>query len=312
MLSRYGVNKNQILDAISLGVGGNKVTTMVKNLERYPISLRLKGTNRNSLESISNIHIKTKYGMQPLHSFATFSFKEGASVIKSEKGMKVSFVYITPKSEVSADEYQQIASEILKDIKLPNGYYYEWSGQSQYLQSAMEKLRYIIPVTILIIFILIYLALKDILNSIIVFSTLPFALFGGLIYIDYLGFNMSVAVIVGFLALLGVAAETAIVMIIYLKEAIEEKSEELKRKLSYEELKSAIYTGAALRLRPKLMTVFAIIGGLIPIMYIDGVGREVMQRIAAPMIGGVVSSAVLTLIIIPVLYLISLKFRKNS
>ena len=313
MLSRYGVKKNDILDAISMGVGGNKVTTMVQNLERYPISMRLKGTNRDSLNSIANIHIKTKYGMQPLHSFATFTFKEGASVIKSEKGMKVSFVYITPKAGISTDEYEKKAKEILKDIQLPDGYYYEWSGQSQYLNAAMQKLKYIIPVTIVIIFILIFMALKDMADSMIVFSTLPFALFGGLIYIDYLGFNMSVAVIVGFLALLGVAAETAIVMIIYLKEAIVEKKSELqKRILSYEELKDCIYTGAALRLRPKLMTVFAIIGGLVPIMYIDGVGSEVMQRIAAPMIGGVVSSAVLTLIIIPVLYLISLKFRKRK
>ena len=312
MLSRYGVTKNSILDAISLGVGGKKVTTMVQNLERYPISMRLKGTNRNSLESISNIHIKTKYGMQPLHSFATFTFKEGASVIKSEKGMKVSFVYITPKANISADEYQNIAEEIIKDIKLPDGYYYEWSGQSQYLKSAMDRLKFIVPVTVFIIFILIYLALKDMFNAVIVFSTLPFALFGGLVYIDYLGFNMSVAVVVGFLALLGVAAETAIVMIIYLKEAIDEKKEELQRELSFDESKDAIYTGAALRLRPKLMTVFAIIGGLIPIMYIDGVGSEVMQRIAAPMIGGVVSSAILTLIIIPVLYLITLQFRAKS
>jgi len=311
-LSRYGIKKNDILDAVSLGVGGNKVTTMVQNLERYPISLRLRGTNRNSLNSIANIHIKTKYGMQPLHTFATFTFKEGASVIKSEKGMKVSFVYITPKAEISSDEYEQKAQELLKDLKLPDGYYYEWSGQSQYLNAAMDRLQYIIPVTILIIFILIYLALKDMVNSLIVFSTLPFALFGGLIYIDYLGFNMSVAVIVGFLALLGVAAETAIVMIIYLKEAIDEKKEELKTKLSFEDEQDAVYTGAALRLRPKLMTVFAIIGGLIPIMYIDGVGSEVMQRIAAPMIGGVVSSAVLTLIIIPVLYLISLQIRRKN
>jgi len=310
LLSRYGVNKNQILDAVSLGVGGKKISTMVQNLERYPISLRLKNTNRDSLESIANIHIKTKYGMQALATFATFNFKEGASVIKSEKGMKVSFVYITPKKSISADQYQKIAQNILDEIKLPDGYYYEWSGQSQYLQSAMEKLQYIIPATIVIIFLLIYMALKNMINTIIVFSTLPFALFGGLVYIDYLGFNLSVAVIVGFLALLGVAAETAIVMIIYLEEAIKEKKEQIKGTLNFIDIQTAIYEGAALRLRPKLMTVFAIIGGLIPIMYIDGVGSEVMQRIAAPMIGGVVSSAILTLIIIPVLYLISLRLKR--
>ncbi len=312
LLSRYGVNKNQILDAVSLGVGGKQISTMVQNLERYPISLRLKNTNRDSLESIANIHIKTKYGMQPLSTFATFNFKEGASVIKSEKGMKVSFVYITPKKNVSADQYQKIAQNILDEIRLPDGYYYEWSGQSQYLQSAMEKLQYIIPATIVIIFLLIYMALKNMINTIIVFSTLPFALLGGLVYIDYLGFNLSVAVIVGFLALLGVAAETAIVMIIYLEEAIKEKKEQIKGALSYIDIQTAIYEGAALRLRPKLMTVFAIIGGLIPIMYIDGVGSEVMQRIAAPMIGGVVSSAILTLIIIPILYLTILNLKKEN
>jgi Cu(I)/Ag(I) efflux system membrane protein CusA/SilA len=312
MLSRYNITKNNILDSISLGVGGKQISTMVQGLERYPISLRLQGTNRNNLSSIANIHIKTKYGMQPLHTFATFSFKEGPSVIKSEKGRKVSFVYITPKAGVSPDTYKKEADKLLETIKLPSGYYYEWSGQSKYLESAMKRLQYIIPATILIIFVLIYLALKDMLSSIIVFLTLPFALFGGLVYIDYLGFNLSVAVIVGFLALLGVAAETAIVMIIYLKEALEEKKEKLqKTKLEFNEIKEAIYSGAALRLRPKLMTVFAIIGGLIPIMYIDGVGSEVMQRIAAPMIGGVVSSAILTLIIIPVLYLLTIKLRKE-
>jgi len=311
-LSRYGITKNQILDSISLGVGGKAVTTMVKNLERYPISMRLKGVNRNSLESIANIHIKTKYGMQVLKTFAKFSFKEGASVIKSEKGMKVSFVYITPQNNVSSDEYKQEADKLISTIDLPNGYYYEWSGQSQYLDSAMERLQYIIPATLLIIFILIYLALNDLVSSIIVFFTLPFALFGGLIYVDYLGFNLSVAVIVGFLALLGVAAETAIVMIIYLKEAIEEKKKELiKTALDLKEIQDAIYKGAALRLRPKLMTVFAIIGGLIPIMYINSVGSEVMQRIAAPMIGGIVSSGILTLIIIPTLYLIALTLKKK-
>lgn len=311
-LLRYGITKNNILDSISLGVGGKPVTTMVQNLERYPISMRLKGVNRDSLESIANIHIKTKYGMQRLKTFAKFSFKEGASVIKSEKGMKVSFVYITPKNNITSDEYKKEANKLISTIDLPNGYYYEWSGQSQYLDSAMERLQYIIPATLVIIFILIYLALHDLITTTIVFFTLPFALFGGLVYVDYLGFNLSVAVIVGFLALLGVASETAIVMIIYLKEAIEEKKEKLKKTiLSKQEIKSAIYEGAALRLRPKLMTVFAIIGGLIPIMYINGVGSEVMQRIAAPMIGGIVSSAILTLIIIPVLYLTILTFKKE-
>ncbi len=166
---------------------------------------------------------------------------------------------------------------------------------------------YIIPLTFVLIFILIFFALKNITYTMIIFFTLPFALTGGIFYLDYLDFNISIAVIVGFLALLGVAAETSIVMIVYLHEAMIELKQKCK-KIEKEDIYNAIYKGAVLRLRPKLMTLFAILGGLIPIMYIDGVGSEVMQRIAAPMIGGMVSSAFLTLIIIPsIFYILAIK-----
>ena len=166
----------------------------------------------------------------------------------------------------------------------------------------MERLLFIVPITLFVTFILIYMGLGSMRNALIVFLTLPFATVGGILYVDMLDFNFSIAVIVGFLSLIGVATETAIVMIIYLEEAVGKVKER-----TTENLKEAIYEGAVLRVRPKLMTVFAILGGLIPIMYIDGVGSEVMQRIASPMIGGVVSSAVLTLFIIPVVYFMSLK-----
>ncbi len=292
-LSRYALSKQMILDTISLGVGGLGVTTFIDGLKRHPISLRVDSNQRESIEKIKELKVKTKSGFLPISMFADIKYTEGASVIKSEKGMKVSFVYITPKSDVSVDEYKSAAKNLLQSIDIPKGYYYEFAGQSEYLESAKERLSYIVPIVILSIFVLIYFALKDVINSLIVFLTLPFAVLGGLLYIDYLGFNFSVAVIVGFLALLGIAAETAIVMVIYLEEAIEENIS------THEE---AIIRGSAGRLRPKLMTVFAILGGLIPIMYINGVGSEVMQRIAAPMIGGIVTSAVLTLLIIPLLY----------
>jgi Cu(I)/Ag(I) efflux system membrane protein CusA/SilA len=169
----------------------------------------------------------------------------------------------------------------------------------------MKRLTFIVPITLFITFILIYLGLNSIRNALIVFFTLPFAAVGGIIYLDMLNFNFSIAVIVGFLSLIGVATETAIVMIIYLEEAVEKVTKRTKANI-----KEAIYEGAVLRVRPKLMTVFAILGGLLPIMYITGVGSEVMQRIAAPMIGGVVSSAVLTLLIIPAVYYMSLKKEK--
>lgn len=292
-LSRYGLSKEEILNTISFGVGGLGVGVFVDGLKRHPISMRINSSQRDDIDKIKELKVKTKSGFLPLRMFADVKYTEGASVIKSEKGMKVSFVYITPKSGVSVDDYKNEAKTLFENIKLPKGYYYEFAGQSEYLESAKARLSFIVPVVIISIFVLIYFALKDVTNSLIVFLTLPFAVLGGLLYIDYLGFNLSVAVIVGFLALLGIAAETAIVMVIYLEEAIKDKT------LSHQE---AIIHGSAGRLRPKLMTVFAILGSLLPIMYIGGVGSEVMQRIAAPMIGGIVTSAILTLLIIPVLY----------
>ena len=303
MIARYGINKNDVLSTISLGVAGSKVSTFIDGLERYPMTLRFETTQREDITSLRNLKIKTKLGFQPLEMFAQLKYEEGPSVIKSEKALNVNFIYITPKNGISAKQYKDEAKALLENIKLPSGFYYEWAGQSEYLESAMERLMYIIPLTFVLIFILIFFALRNITYTMIIFFTLPFALTGGIFYLDYLDFNISIAVIVGFLALLGVAAETSIVMLVYLHEAMLELKEKCI-KISKEHIFHAIYKGAVLRLRPKLMTLFAILGGLIPIMYIDGVGSEVMQRIAAPMIGGMISSAFLTLIIIPSIFYI--------
>ena len=310
MISRYGINKSDVLETINLGVGGAQISTFLDKLERYPITLRFEVNQREDLTTLENLQIKTELGFQPLRLFAELKYEEGPSVISSEKALNVSFVYITPKDSVSTKQYKDEANQLLKDIELPDGYYFEWSGQSEYLESAMERLTFIIPVTFMIIFILIYLALKNITYTMVIFLTLPFALSGGIFYLEYLNFNISVAVIVGFLALLGVAAETSIVMLVYLDEAIKEMKEKIKE-YTNKDLAEAIYKGAVLRLRPKLMTLFAILGGLIPIMYINGVGSEVMQRIAAPMIGGMITSAFLTLIIIPSIFYI-LEIRNNK
>ncbi|MDN5086448.1 efflux RND transporter permease subunit [Aliarcobacter butzleri] len=308
-ISRYGISKNDILETISLGVGGAKISTYLDKLERYPISLRFETTQREDLTVLQNLQIKTKLGWKPLNLFATLSYEEAPSVIQSEKALNVAFVYITPKNGFSTKEYKDEANKLLEEIKLPNGYYFEWSGQSEFLELAMNKLVYIIPITFMIIFILIYLALKNITYTLIIFFTLPFAITGGIFYIEYLGFNISIAVIVGFLALLGVAAETSIVMLLYLDEAMKEFKEK-NEEYSDKNIIETIYKGAVLRLRPKLMTLFTILGGLVPIMYIHGVGSEVMQRIAAPMIGGMISSTFLTLFIIPAIFYIV--FTKNK
>ncbi|MFK5938354.1 MAG: CusA/CzcA family heavy metal efflux RND transporter [Sulfurimonas sp.] len=314
-LQRYKISKNELLQYTSLAIGGMKISTMYKGLERYPISLRLEDDNRRSIEDVKNIQIKTEFGFVPLSTFATLSYEQSASVIKSEMATPVTFIYITPNEGISATSYKESAKKIIDEIKFDAGYHVEWAGQSEYLESAMAKIVWIIPAVLFVIFLLIYLALGKIVPTVIVFFTLPFALLGGLIYIHMLNFSMSIAVIVGFLALLGVAAETAIVMIVYLQESVDEAKEKYKESFNATHLNAAIYEGAVQRVRPKLMTVFAILASLTPIMYTHGVGSEVMQRIAAPMLGGIVSSAVLSLVIIPILfeiYIANLKEPKNA
>jgi len=301
-LQRYNISKALIQEYTSAAIGGKKITTMYKGLERYPIALRFEEEERRNLDDIRNIQVKTPLGFVPLSTFAKVEYRESASVIKSEMASPVTFIYITPQTGVSAVKYKLEAVKALENIKLPSGYYIEWAGQSEYLESAMKKITWIVPTVLLVIFILIYFALKTIVPTLIVFFTLPFALLGGLLYLDMLQFNMSIAVIVGFLALLGIAAETAIVMIVYLQESVDEMRNKMGAAFNRQHLSDAIYEGAVQRVRPKLMTVFAILAGLFPIMYTTGVGSEVMQRIAAPMIGGVVSSAILSLLLIPIFY----------
>jgi Cu(I)/Ag(I) efflux system membrane protein CusA/SilA len=304
-IAEYGITKNLILDTISNGVGGMAVSTLYDGIKRYPISVRYEQSKRRDLTSIGSIRIKTPYGYTPLEVFAHLYYKEAPSILKAEKGKKVVFIYITPNQGVPSEVYKKEGMKILADLKLPTGYYMEWAGESEYLESAMKRLTYILPITLVITFILIYLGLKSLRNAVIVFFTLPFAAVGGILYLDMLNFNFSIAVVVGFLSLIGVATETAIVMIIYLEEAVAKVKVRTK-----ENLRHAIFEGAVLRVRPKLMTVFAILGGLLPIMMTHGVGSEVMQRIAAPMIGGVVSSAVLTLLVIPAFYFMVVKKEK--
>ena len=308
-LSRYNLTIEEIESFIQTAIGGMPVSTFYDGLERYPILIRYPYDYRNSIDQLKNLYIPVSGRKEiPLKAVADIYYTEAPSVIKSEKGMKVLFVYITPHQNVTPDEYLKSAKKALSGLKLPEGYYIEWAGQSQYLQHAKERLKFIIPMTILIIFLLVYITFKNIVNTLIVMLSLPFAMIGGLLYLDYLNFNMSIAVVVGFLALLGVAAETAIVMVVYLEEAVKRKKKEIGE-LTTKDFLQAVYEGAVLRVRPKMMTVVTILAGLIPLMYISGVGSEVMQRIAAPMIGGIVSSAFLTLLVVPAIYSI---FQKRS
>jgi copper/silver efflux system protein len=297
-LSRYGLSKNELFEQISFAIGGMNASVMYEGVERYPISVRAKSEYRNDIDKVRAFPIKTPLGFVSLESMADTSWAEEVSEIKSEKGLFVNYVYIMPKDGVSSVEYKEEAKKLLAQVKLPLSSFYEWAGHSEYLEEAMKSMAYIIPLCVVLTFALIFAALRNFTNTLIVFFTLPFAFSGGVMFVKLLGYDLSVATVVGFLALLGIAAETAIVMIVYLQKSCE------KLEVGYtdKELKEACIEGSAHRVRPKLMTVLSLGAGLLPIMYISGVGSEIMRNIAAPMMGGLVSSTALTLFILPSLY----------
>lgn len=306
-LARYGVSKDSIFTLLNAGIGGIELSRKIDGVKNYPISLRLLDTQRNDIESIKEIYVKTSRGFRPLRELAKIYYANEPSELKSENGLSVNYIYITPKEHVSAKAYKDAASALLSDLELPSGYFYEFSGESEYIQKALEILQYIIPLSIFVIFILIFLALKNIAYTFLCFFSLPFAIFGGIVAIDLLGFNLSIAGVVGLLALLGVASETSIVMLLYLQEALAQMRENINNPTK-EDLKQCVLKGAALRVRPKLMTVFCIIASLLPIMFSQNVGSEITRAIAAPMLGGMISSSILTLFIIPIcFYLLHLR-----
>ncbi|MGE4399167.1 MAG: efflux RND transporter permease subunit [Campylobacterales bacterium] len=307
MISRYGLSREDIFKTVSLAVGGNSVSTMIQGTHRYPISVRLDAGARDDVDAINRIPIKTSMGTLTLGDFAEVAYIEAPGEIKTEKAMPVGYIYIMPKDNVTPYEYKQLAQKAIDAVKVPHGVRYEWAGQSEYLESAKKTLVYVAPISLLLTFILIFASLRDIKLTALIFFTLPFSFVGGLLAIKLLGFSLSIAVVVGFLALLGVAAETAIIMLIYLKHATDEAILHKDRSML-----DACIDGAAKRIRPKLMTVFSLIAGLAPLLYIKGVGSEIMGRIAAPMIGGLVTSTILTLVLIPIFYYWMVKKIEDS
>lgn len=302
-LAEYEISKESVLNLISQGVGGAKISTLINGVERYGLSVRFEERERKDLESIKNLYIKSKFGFVPLGVLAEISYKQSALEFKNEGGLKVNFIYITPKDNVTPDTYKTEAIKLLEGIKMPSGYYYEFSGESEYLEKSLQRMQVIIPLALLLVFVLILLALKNFAYSLIVFLTLPFSILGGLLAIEWLGYNLSIAVVVGFLALLGVATETAIVMIIYLDEAL--------KKPSNLTLRERIIEGASKRVRPKLMTTLSLVFSLVPIMVNNGIGSEVMKRVSAPMLGGIISSMILTLFIVPICVYLYERRRAN-
>jgi len=306
--SRYALNIDDIQDVISTAIGGMNVTETVEGLQRYPVNLRYPRYVRDSLDQLKALPIVTPIGQHiPLQAVADLRIEDGPPMIKSENARLNGWIYVDIK-DVDLGTYVAHAREVVaNEIDLPAGYSITWSGQYEYMQRAKEHLTVVIPVTIVTIMLLLFLNFRNLAEVLIILGTLPMAIIGGLWLLYLLNYNLSVAVGVGFIALAGVAVEIGVVMLVYLKQSLERKRQETAqagRQLQRTDLEKAILDGALLRVRPIMMTVAAIIAGLLPIMLGSGTGSEVMRRIAAPMVGGMVSATILTLAVIPAVFLL--------
>ena len=284
------------------------VTETVEGLERYPVNLRYPRYVRDSLDQLKMLPIVTPGGQHiPLQAVADLRIEDGPPMIKSENARLNGWIYVDI-SGVDLGTYVENARRVVAEqIDLPAGYSITWSGQYEYMQRAREHLAVVVPITLVTILLLLFLSFRNLTEVLIILGTLPMALIGGLWLLYLLDYNLSVAVGVGFIALAGVAVEIGVIMLVFLKQAMDRKRlEALKagRAMQRSDLEGAVLDGALLRVRPIMMTVAAIIAGLLPIMLGSGTGSEVMRRIAAPMVGGMVSATILTLAVIPAIFLI--------
>jgi Cu(I)/Ag(I) efflux system membrane protein CusA/SilA len=306
-LARYGLMISDVQDTVSSALGGETVTTTVEGRERYGVNLRYPRDLRSDPQSIAReVLVATPAGgTVPLGEVAAIKLTRGPTTIRTENGQLAVYIYVDIRDRDLGGYVADARAAVAANVKFPPGFYAVWSGQFEYLERARAKLKIVVPLTLLIIFLLLYLSFRRLTETLIVMLSLPFSLVGGLWLMWWLGFNFSVAVAVGFIALAGVAAETGVIMLIYLDQAmVELHAQRLADGTPFTraDLNEAIMQGAVERVRPKMMTVVAIMAGLLPIMWSTGTGSEVMQRIAVPMIGGMISSTVLTLIVIPAVY----------
>ncbi len=301
-IARYGLTVDDVQDVIMSAVGGMNVTYTVEGLERYPVNLRYKRELRDDIARLKRVLVKAPTGAHvPLAQLADLCLKKGPAMIKSENARKTAWIYVDLKG-VDVGTYVENAKAVVRgQIDLPTGYSLAWSGQFAHMQEARRTLNIIVPVTLLLIFILLYAHFKRAAEVAIVMASLPFSLVGGIWLLYILQYNLSVAVVVGFIALAGLAVETGVVMLVYLDEAYA-RYREAGRMNSFAHIHGAVIEGAVERVRPKLMTVATTLIGLLPVMIGTETGVRIMKRIAAPMVGGLISSAVLTLILIPAVY----------
>lgn len=300
--ARYELSVGEVNDIIESAIGGNTVTTTIEGRERYPVNVRYARELRDNLTKLSRVLVPTPSGAQvPLIQLADIRLQTGPPMIKNEQGFLAGFLYVDVAGRDMGNYVDEAKRVVAEKVKLPAGYNLIWSGQYEYLQRVIERLWIVVPITLLIVFLLLYFNTGSLTKTIIILLAVPFSAVGAIWLLYLLDYNMSIAVWVGLIALLGVDAETGVFMLLYLDLAYEERKAKGKMK-SIEDLKEAIEDGAVKRLRPKVMTVAVMFMGLVPIMWSTGAGSDVMRRIAAPMIGGIFTSFILELLVYPAIY----------
>lgn len=308
-VARYGLTVGDVQDVIVTAIGGMKITETVEGLERYPVNLRYPRDLRDDPDRLTRVLVPTPTGAQvPLGQLADIVLRRGAPVIKSEGARPNAWIYVDLVGSDVGGFVERAKRRVIEEVELPTGYTLTWSGQYEYMERAAERLSYVIPATLLLIFVLLYFNFRDPVAPMLVMLTVPFALVGSFWLLYWLEYNLSVAVAVGFIALAGVAVETGVLVLTFIQEAIAEKR---VRKGSFildtEEIREAVLSGTSRRVRAVTMTTTSTIVGLVPIMFLSGSGADAMQRIAAPMIGGMLTTMLLSLLVLPVIYSMALE-----
>ncbi|MGZ5018412.1 MAG: efflux RND transporter permease subunit, partial [Methylobacter sp.] len=310
--ARYGLTTGDVQDVIQSAIGGMNITETVEGLERYPVNLRYPRDLRDNLEALRRVLIPTPTGSQiPLTLVADIKFTRGTDVIKTEDARPNAWVYVDIKTSDIGGFVALAKQKLAEQVTIPAGYTVIWSGQFEYMERAAERLRIVIPITLLLIFVLLYCTFRNIAEPAIVMLTIPFSLIGGIWLVYWMGFNLSVAVYVGFIALAGTAAETGVMVLSFIDIEIEKLREQKQAPLTSDEIRAASEAATAMRVRPVAITSLANIVGLIPIMWATGAGADVTQRIAAPALGGMVTVLVLSLVVFPVIYSLALQFQEG-
>lgn len=303
--ARFGLNVSDIQLVIKTALGGMQVTQTVEGLERYPVNIRYPRDYRNSLEAIRQLPVVTPHNAHiPLAELADIRIEQGPGMIKTENARLNGWIYVDTTDDDIGSYVQRAKKRLDETIKLPAGYSISWSGQYEYMVRAMDKMMTVVPATLAVIILLLYLSFRNITEVLIIIATLPMALSGGVWLLYLLDYNLSVAVAVGFIALAGVSIEIGVVMLVYLNQALSAQLNTDTQPLNAEHVKQAVISGALQRIRPIVMTVMAIIAGLLPIMLGSGTGSEVMRRIAAPMVGGMLSTLLFSLVLLPAVFLL--------